>query len=726
MAKKFSILWKTFLRSRGRGGMCLNGGKMQVARIGMVGLALAVGLGAGRARAGTETFDNTGLSNVWVAAGAFTGQQDVVWTYAIARGTPTVYTSNPAISLQSTSTSNKGWLLSGTFSGGCSRVSAAVKQTLSTAVDFDLRVNGVWVGNYKSAGGAGAVEQMSLDVFDRTDRLPFTNDFTLMVSNRLAGSGTVAIDDLSWEPFRLFVRLPQTNAYTAYVGNEFEVEATVFDVGQEVTGQWSISPAFAGAVQNDTTLRVLLIPASADAGKTFTLTYTAVEPAEGGCTNQASCPLTVLEGPRLVDFEGASFDYNTTTGAVANLKGMNWTFLNVMTSDSSDRKIGTASARFKHTTALAASMESQDPFPGVGTVSLHYAYYGTNRVVTFALQVRGEDQEWTTVSNGTFNVQGHDDITNSVFSADVQRHDNVWLRLITTGNAEQIANIDDVRIRPFGDTLPRLVWSGETNVPLGRVSVLDFALVNAEGIVREWTYSTTPENVHAVFEETADKNLRLTFSPLDTNEWGTYAVNVSADMGGQVVGATSVAVRVVSPPWFALAPVATNVVVPALVDVRVTNVVLHGGGTNWTTAWEVQPLFANGHTVSNKSQYRVGGGTTAGDIGAHAVTAVLTDSGTGVKTTQAVVLAVSGSGGGGDLTNEVYLITMSASTRITVNGQTGRVFQAVGKTNLVSTNWFWLGPAMTNTDGADVQLELPGTNGVPLPVFYGVKVRAAP
>ena len=163
--------------------------------------------------------------------------------------------------------------------------------------------------------------------------------------------------------------------------------------GQEVAGQWSLAPDFAGAVQNETTPRLLLIPASADAGKNFTLTYTAVDAVGGGYTNHASCPLTVLEGPRLVDFEGASFGYNTNEGATANLKGMNWTFLNVMTSDSTDRKIGATSARFKHTTVLAASMESQDPFPGVGTVSLNYAHYGTNRVVTFALQVRGEDQE---------------------------------------------------------------------------------------------------------------------------------------------------------------------------------------------------------------------------------------------------------------------------------------------------------------------------------------------
>ena len=700
---------------------------MQVKRIGMVGLVLAMGLGLGSARAGTETFDNTGLSSTWVLAGSFTGQEGVVWTYANARGTPTVYTNNPSISLQSTSTNSKGWLLSGNLTGGCSRVSAAVKQTLSLAVDFDLRVNGQWIANYKSTGGVGAVEMMSFDAFDRTSRIPFTNDFTLMISNRLAGSGTVALDDLSWEPFRLFVRLPQTNTVTAYVGSEFELEATVFDVGQEVSGQWSISPAFEGQMFNENTTRLMLIPVSSDVGKNFTLTYMATDAVGGGYTNQASCPLTVQEGPRWVDFEEASFGYNTNSGGVVDLKGMNWVFFNVRTSDSTDRRIGAASARFRHLTGLAASMESQDPFSGIGTVSIHYAYYGTtNRVVTFAVQVHGEGQEWSTVSNGTFNVQGHDDITNSVFSVDVSRHDDVWIRLITTGNAGELANIDNVRIRPFGDTLPRLVWSGETNAPVGRTSVLDFSLLNAEGIVREWTSSIDPENVHAVLEETADKNLRLTVSPVDTNEWGVYMVNVSASMGGQTVGATSVAIRVVSPPSFVLAPMATNIAVPGIVDVWVTNVVLHNSGSDWTTVWLAEPMFSNGHSVSNKSRFRILAGTTPADVGVHTLTALLTDSGTGVRVTNVVVLTVTGSGGGGDITNEVYeILPASTVTNLMVNGRTGRVFQVVGKTNLISTNWSWLGAAVTNTDGAAVILELPVLSNAPS-LYYGVRVRAAP
>ncbi len=694
----------------------------------MIGLALAlVVLGSGTVCAGTETFDQTGLSSTWVLAGSFTGQESVVWTYANARGAPTVYSNNPSITLRTGSSTSKGWLISQTLTGGVGRVSAAFKQDSTAAVDCDIQVNGVVVGNYKSGGISGVVDQVRLDAYDLANRMPFTNEISLMVSNRLATSGFLALDDLSWEPFRLFVRLPQTNAATAYVGSEFEMEATVFDVGQAVTGQWSLSPAFAGEVQNDTTTRVLLIPASADEGKNFTLTYTAVDAVGGGNTNRASCPLTVLEGPRLVDFEGASFSYNTNEGTVVNLKGMNWTFFNVMTSDSTDRKIGATSARFKHTTALAATMESQDPFPGIGTVSINYAYYGTNRVVTFALQVRGEDQEWSTVSNGIFNVQGHDDISNSVFSADVLRHDDVWIRLITTGNAGELANIDNVRIRPFGDTLPRLVWSGETNAPVGMECILDFALLNAEGIVREWTSSIAPENSHAVFEETVDKNVRLTFSPLDTNEWGLYTVRVSANISGQEVGATSVVVRVVSPPSFALAPVATNVMVPGIVDVWVTNVVLHNSGIHWTTAWLVEPLFSTAPTVSSPNRFRIGKGTTVVDVGEHWLTAVLTDSGTGVRVTNVLVLTVTGSSGGGDITNEVYeILSTSTITNLIINGQTGRVFQAVGKTNLASSNWFWLGSAVTNTGGAEVQLDLPGTNGVPFPIFYGVKVRAAP
>jgi hypothetical protein len=160
----------------------------------------------------------------------------------------------------------------------------------------------------------------------------------------------------------------------------------------------------------------------------------------------------------------------------------------------------------------------------------------------------------------------------------------------------------------------------------------------------------------------------------------------------------------------------------------VTNVVLHGTNqTEWSTEWNVLPLFSNAHSVSNKSRFRIAAGTTEADAGAHLLTAILTDSGTGVNATQAVVLAVTGNGGG--ITNETYSILSFNSTNLVVAGRTGRVFVAYGTTNLGmgvgEANWAWQGTAITNADGADMRLELPELPD-PRLFFYGVKVRAAP
>ena len=700
----------------------------------MIGLAAGL-LAAGAARAGTETFDTTGLTNNWVSAGAFTGQESRVWTFANARGYPTVYATNPSLTLRTGNlTTNKGWLLSPTLTGGVQRVAAAFKQETTNATDCLVLVNGLQVGRYVSAGVSGAVEVVAFDAYDSSNRLPFTNDFTVMLSNRIASAGAVAVDDLAWEPFQLFVRLDRTGTNLARAGLEFDAQAQVFDLGQEVTGNWSIAPAFAGTPSDTNAAHLTLIPAEADVGQTFTVTYTATDTEGTGHVAQAGFNLMVEEAvsPRIIDFETAGFGYDTNSGVVTNLNGMNWKFFNVRTSDATDRKLGAVSARFRHSAdALPATMESQDMFDGIGTLSLHYAYYGaTNRTVTFAVQVRADGEEdWTTVPDGTFNVNGHDDITNSEFAVDIQEPGQRYVRLVTTGNYGEIADLDDIEIRAFGDVLPRLVWSGGTNVPVGRETVLDFVLTNAAGIVRTWDYELAPANAQATFEITGDDQLRLRFAPVDTNEWGDYAVTVTASIGGETAGATSLVLRVVSPPAFTLAPVATNLTVPELVDVWVTNVVLHGAGTNWTTEWQAAPPFANPCTVSNKSRFRIGTGTVEADAGSHALTAVLTDAGTGVQTTGAVVLAVTGTGGG-DLTNETYfIVAYDITNHVVVSGRVGRVYVPYGTTNLTlgaeSSNWTWQGAAVTNTDGTDVLLEVPV---VPDPrlFFYGVRVRAAP
>ncbi|MGD9781494.1 MAG: hypothetical protein AB7V14_04985 [Kiritimatiellia bacterium] len=690
-----------------------------------VGLALAGAWQGKAARAGLETFETAGLGSNWVDIGSFTGQEGIAWTYANACGIPTVYADDPAIVLQTGYSANKGWLLSGTITGGCARVSAVFKQVLSDAVDCVVLVNGIEIANYRSSGGEGSVEEASFDAYDSANRMPFTNDFTLMVSNRLASGGRVAIDNLAWEPFRLFVRLDRTGTNLAYAGREFDAEAEVFAVGEAVTGGWRIEPAFAGERSDTNSLQITLVPAEEDVGQTFTVAYAATDPEGTGYVHQADFQMSVLgaPNPRFVDFEGAAFGYDTNSGVATNLNGMDWTFFNVQTSDSTDRKIGATSARFRHSSLAApAIMESAGTFEGVGAISVHGAYYGSNRVVRFEVQTRGEEEAgWT--PNGNFSVWECEDITNSLFSFEVQRSEPVRVRLITTGNFGEIADVDDLRISEYGDVPPRLVWSGPTNAPVGWETVLDFTLLNAEGMVRTWDCALAPPNAHAEFTTNAERQLQLRFSPADTNDWGDYAVSVTARFDAAVAGATNVAIRVVSPPAFQLAPVATNVAVTNRVDAWVTNMVLHAGGTDWTTDWNAEPAFANPPTTSDKRRFLINTGTTEADVGAHTVTAVLTDSGTGVSATNAATIWVTS--GGGDLTNEVYAILSFSSTQLVVGGKSGRVFRAIGTTNLTEGGGFWQGPEITNADGANLALEITPTPD-PRMFFYGVKVRAAP
>ena len=682
------------------------------------------------ATAGSETFDAAGfgIGNVW-KTGVFTGEQQVAWSYSNARGIPSVYDGNPSIALRS---DQKGWLRSSMLSGGVGRVSAAFKQGSANAVDCDMRINEVLIGNYRSAGISGLVEVAWFDAFDRTTRMPFTNEFILTLSNRVTAAGVVAIDDLEWSPFRIFSRIDRHGTNVAWNGTEFDAEASVYHIGQPWTGSWIVPPNFTGIVSDTNQLHLTIIPSQKDIGQLFEFAYGANESTPTGDSCRATFHLFVDEAPssRIVTFEGASFNYNATTGALVHLNGMNWRFVNVRTSQSEDSKIDSVSARFQHVSAASpACMESLEPFPGIGSVSLHFAYYGSNRTVNFSTQVRSiEDDNWQDLPMGTFNARGHGEISNNVFIVDVNRSDELYFRIVTTGNAGEIANVDNVRVRNYGDTLAHMGWVGETNIPVGRYSQLDFMVLNRDGQGQQWTSSLMPENPRGRFETNARNQLMFEFSPISSNEWGIYSVAATARIDDEYSGLTSIAVRVVSPPSFTLAPQSTNVVETNLVDVRVTNATMHAGGTEWTTAWIVQPPFVNAHSVSNKSQYRIGSGTTMADLGPHSIKAVVTDSATGVASTGEVVVVVGPGGGMGSITNESYSILSYGINHLVVSGKAGRVFIPFGTTNLAlgaSDNlWFWRGDPVTNSDGNPVVMELPPMSQPK--AIYGVRVGEVP
>ena len=244
-----------------------------------------------------ETFDTTGLGSLWVAAGVFTGQENIVWTYANARGTPTIYSDNPSITLRGSSTAaNKGWLQSSTITGGLSRISVVFKQELTAPADFNFLANDVIVGNYRSSGVSGEIAHVSFDVVPPTNQVPFTNEFILTVSNRLATGGSGALDDLTWEPFRLFVRLNRTGTVNVFAEQEFDVVAELFSVGQEIISGWEVTEAFAETTSDTNDLHLTLTPAPADIGQTFEFKYLAMEEGTGAVA-QASFQIVVEEAP---------------------------------------------------------------------------------------------------------------------------------------------------------------------------------------------------------------------------------------------------------------------------------------------------------------------------------------------------------------------------------------------------------------------------------------------
>ena len=239
-------------------------------------------------------------------------------------GTPTIYSDNPSITLRGSSTAaNKGWLQSSTITGGLSRISVVFKQELTAPADFNFLANDVVVGNYRSSGVSGEVAHVSFDVVPPTNQVPFTNEFILTVSNRLATGGSGALDDLTWEPFRLFVRLNRTGTVNVFAEQEFDVVAELFSVGQEIISGWEVPEAFAGTTSDTNDLHLTLTPAPADIGQTFEFKYLAMEE---GWRRKTGVQIIVEEAPshRWIDFETVSFNYNER-GVVTNLS-MDWKF----------------------------------------------------------------------------------------------------------------------------------------------------------------------------------------------------------------------------------------------------------------------------------------------------------------------------------------------------------------------------------------------------------------
>ena len=591
-------------------------------------------------------FDDTGLpgtGTAWSSSGGFTNAATgMEWAWTSARGTPRIREENPVLALRGASTgSQRGTLTSiSPLTNGIGRVrfTAMLDSTAAgVAIRLDLLADGV---PFATCSAEGATNREPVELVAVPTAAPLVSVGAFCISNRGA---TCVIDDLEIEPFRLFVAVEGPENGDLPLSRETDVEAKLWHAADDVEFEWTIEPPFAGWANDWRDPHLTLLPAEEDKNQTFTLTAHLWEAGDEDTHAEASCELTVSDSmnPRFLDFEDArGINYNTNEGAIVTMRGMNWRWFNVCSSDARDAKIGAVSARFRHTSlAVPAILESLDPFDGVGAVTLHCAGFQSNRTVNFELQVMGDGEEWTKV--GEFSSRDCLDITNSVFVLQVDRMDAVCVRLVTTGLAGEIADIDNISILPHGESPPVLAAEIPPIAVVGRPLEVEFTLLHAEGMVREWTTSLEPPSEAAAFEELPGGDCLFTFRPETEADFGEYELSVAAEFPDGTTCRTQATVRVVAAPSFELAG-EESLVVPDVVDVTVTNVVLHGTNTTaWSVDWLAEPGFANEPTVAHKSRYRIGGGTTEADVGTHVLTAVLTDLGTTAKTTNTLAIAVS-------------------------------------------------------------------------------------
>ena len=694
-------------------------------------LAIAFACGSRSAAAQTlvETFDDTELSATakdWVSSGSFTNATNgLVWTYLSARGNPQIATNNPALALRGVPAAQRGTLaLQTELTNGIGAVSFTAKLA-SEASDAAIRLDFLADGKLFATCAPSTVGSNAVPCTVVPTLAPLQAVSSFCISNR---GSSCAIDDLTIEPFRVFVALSCGATNEVRIGREFDVEAQLFHISSNVVFEWSISPEFAGGVNDWRDRHLTLMPDTADLDKTFTLTAHLAEADAPEVSAEASCTFTVSDSmERFIDFEDLStINYDTNSGVIVSMPGMNWRWFNVCTSDKRDAKIGEKSARFRHISKeLPAIFESQDPFDGIRAVTLHCACFQSNRTVTFELQVSDDRENWKPVEGSSFSSLDCLDITNCVFQRPVGRRDQVYLRLVTTGQSGQIANIDDIHILPYTNPPPVLaaeippivLVDSSSNSP----STVRFTLSNADGIVREWTGALDPPSEAASFEPTPDGDFLFTFDPTGTNEWGHYTLDVSATLAGGSVFRTQAVLRVVSAPTFELVGTG-SVEAPGSVEVMVTNVVLHGNNTEWETSWVADPPFVNTPSLADETRYCID--ATEADRGTHVLTVVLTDVDTTASATNTFPILVLSTNIPPEYRIESYTLTnlsLHAS-----NPNTCRFTPFAIASPAVTpdaANWIWQGEPQSSVGERVLYFNIPASTN-PAAVF-GVLISPA-
>ncbi len=728
--------------------------------------AAMASLGWGVASGGQmETFSEMPLGAKWeTAAREWTGDSGMEVSACLAR-LDAVWEGNPAIAIRS-----NGWVSVTLTNRSLQRVRVVFRQALSgRPSDCELWVNGQKAGGYKSTGDTDVVDSVEWETVDPATGYPFVagdGGLTVTISNRLKSAAAVALDNLEWEEWNLFVKLdkPGTNTVTAadeeFEGGEFDIAAGVSDsagelAGEGIEGFWSVDPPLKGGATGMDGRMLTVTPTLEDVGNVYALTYTAIREVATGdgvsadgeagmeeqavrrITNSATAWMEVVEPAvyRWIDFEDAD-DFSKATEGVSKpvlLSGGIWNVHGAHRAGAGSPKIGNYAIGLVHASSTRPGwMESGFAYPrGIGTLSMRYANLNTNNAqITMVVQTKSvEDETWTTVEGGEFTAEAHYQMTDEEFRVDIQEERDRMVRIMTaphvSANAGMRVTLDNIHIRPFGETAPVLAWEGPSLIPSGDEWPAwrgRFVYAHAETEDHEWAWEAAEPLAHCLQCTTNGNQLEFALcEPVPA--WTTNRLTAQVLIDGKTDQRKHVDLAVFSPPEFELATPMTIIRLAEtnVVDVRVTNVVLHGPGTNWTLQWTATPPFSGTNTFNRKNRYIVRE-LDQTENSEHLLTASLKETSTQLTTEKSLLFLVLAeeTPEPGTEAPEIREILDGALTVGGIrSGHVYRVFSVEGLEAGVSREqWIWESEAIQA--GTNDLLRLPMDTNHPPICFFGV------
>lgn len=722
---------------------------------------MAVFCGALAAWGGVEDFSTISLGTGWNrGTNQWNGAAGVVVSAYNARK-DWVEKENPAIAIQAESSTAKGWVRVATTNESIQRVRTKFRQVLSGKADCEVWVNGQLAGGYQSSGDTGQVDMREWEVTDKTTGWPVVgNDdgVAIVISNRLATSGTVAIDDVEWDEWEVFAKLfdkhgreatGRTNEVVAVDGEfyeeGFDLSARIWsaagELGEEdAAGIWTIEPMPHGEILGGDGRQLTVIPSEEDVGEVFALTYTAErEMREGEAAHvvrhSATTWLKVLESKyRWIDFEDAPNFTKTTNGVATNvILGGRW---NVheghRAGDKDDPKVGKYSIGLLHASQQWSGwMESDFAFPqGIGTISMRYANYSTNNPkITMVVQTKGEeDEEWRTVEDGEWVAEDKYGMDGAEFRVDVQEEGMRMVRIATAdvpGNPGKRINLDDIRIRRFGETAPVLLWRGDAVVGNGMGWEGSFVYTNEGEGTFEWGWEVKGTLADSLI--CATNGNRLDFSVADeVTAWGTNFLTAWVTRDGKEDQRRKVELVTGAVPEFDLWTAQTEIRLAEtnIVDVWVTNVYFHGRDSDWGVKWRAEPTFNGRNSVNQKNRYRVLDIAQEEDS-EHILTATLTEVGTGLSSQRTLTFRIvaAGEGPGPGPAEDCLIVGKDGDALIVRGTRDGWLYRLFGVESLVSgvapDKWVWEGENQMGQAGEELRLPIGGATDRGT-IFYGV------